>query len=124
VNLHSILLSLVLAACSSQQTPCADTMSKKCPCPCATGGALATGGSEGTGGSKATGGKGSSGGSKATGGKAATGGSSYSPGNLANCIAALSKDSAIKNVAAQQGVTVKSLATAECADPNILSRYP
>ena len=83
-----------------------------------------TGGSAGIGGSLATGGGPGTGGALATGGKVSTGGASSSPGNLANCIAALSKDAGIKNVAAQMGITVKSLATKECADPNILSRYP
>jgi len=77
-----------------------------------------------TGGSTSIGGAPGTGGALTTGGKASTGGSSASPGNLSNCIAALSKDAANKNVAAQQGITVKSLATKECTDPNILSRYP
>ena len=77
-----------------------------------------TGGSAGIGGAPGTGG------ALATGGKASTGGTSASPGNLANCIAALSKDAALKNVAAQQGIAIKTLATKMCADPNILSRYP
>jgi len=83
-----------------------------------------TGGSAGVGGSVSTGGAPGTGGALATGGKAATGGASASPGNTANCIAALSKDVALKNVAAQQGITIKTLATKMCADPNILSRYP
>ena len=83
-----------------------------------------TGGAAGIGGSVSTGGSPGTGGALATGGKATTGGSSAFPGNTANCIAALSKDAALKNVAAQQGITIKTLATKMCADPNILSRYP
>jgi hypothetical protein len=78
----------------------------------------------GTGGALSTGGRASAGGNAATGGLKGTGGTSAAPGNLANCIAALTKDPGVANVAAQQGITAKSLATKECADPSVLARHP
>ena len=127
-----ILVALLLASCG-KAAPVAMTMAATggtifycygCstkppvnPTPVPTGGSAATGGRSSTGGALATGGQVSTGGATSTGG-------STSAGNLAHCIAALTKDPGVANVAVQQGMTAKALATKECADPNILRRYP